>query len=1509
MSGPLVADHPAERRRTRWWEPGWWDARRFSAALIAIIALAGLIGRLWNVDFDQRQHQHPDERFWALTSAAMAETPPPAPHGTILGPVLDWLDGDRSPASVYRATPSFVYGPISLATAQAAASWLHDGVVEGRQPAAALADLLDTLGVPLVDDAGAPRFDTGYQVDLIGRLQGAFLDTITIVVVAAIGRRLGGHLAGVLAAAFTASSVMSIQLAHFFGAEPLLGLGSALIVLCMLRLDRGADLRRAATSGLLLGMSIGLTVAAKLTALGIVLVPIAACAGLVLRHHRRSDAMRLASVLVGAALAFRVAHPGAFDGLGLRFSDAYWADLRLTATLPDLETPPSFQWARRIPVLQPLAWLSVYVIGPGTVLAAAVGIGALVRRRSEGARAMPTWTRLVTLASIVMPFAYVVVATFPTTRYFLPMTPAMFAVAGFGTAPFVRRLRTARGRARIAPIALVTAGLGLSVVWALGFVHGVYGREHTRIEATRWIADNVPPGSALTSQAWDDALPLALPGIDVTAYRNVQLVMVEPDSVAKVDALADQLLDVDYVIESSERISGTVTRMPARFPSTINFFEALDSGALGFQRIVTIERGIELFGLRLPGGAAEEAFNVYDHPPVRIWQRVADVDRSTIVDTLDPSAAANAVAFSAFDAHANGLMLHSDEIARNAVGPTYDEAFDTDGSPWVHALRWFVVLELLGAAAFVLLLPLFRRLPDAGLGLSKLVALAFLAVTLFVAVAWFRLPFDRWLVIATAASLLVVGVVVGTRRRSELLELWRERRAVLITVEVLGATMFVALVMLRAANPDLWHPFRSGEKPFELALLTAVLRTRTLPVYDPWFSGGSLNYYYGGWLLLAVPARLARTSPSSVMNLAPALFAMCSAGAVFTAGSAIVDMTRRRWHDAHRARTRSIVAGLAAVALALAASNASVLRQRWRALTQTPSPPFDWWAPSRVIPDSVAITEFPAWSFLFADVHPHFMNIGVLVSIVPVCIVLHHALAEARTRRAVTAAIAAGMLIGLVRMTNTWDLPLGAGLVSLTFVAAAMRRVPWKVVVPAGCTVVAVVAVGFAPYTWRGLVFDSGFEPAELRTPWWSWMEQFGAFAVITLLAVIDRRSIGRRRSRIVWRSWREAHVAIVAGALVGLGFALRRPDDLVLVTCLALAGAGAWSGWRSLGDRRSRRSPIAPALLAIGWSIQAGVELFTVRNDGGRTNTVFKFWYQSWLLLALGAAVVLTEIVLRHRRSSGRSDDRPPWLLRATLVVMPAIMTVSAAFWTLATPARTADRLSRGGVSLDGEAYLRLGHDDDLRRRRDVLPRRRHGVGRVAASERPRGPRGRRSSRHRLPVDQPHLVAHRSPDAARLGLPRDPAAAGVRSEDRDAPARPARALHDHRPDRDRSSARHLRHRLPRLRHSGAPDRIAVERSSARLVSNAFSSRPAAPETTATCSWRASIADASTSCARSDDQVLIRRAERAPRCAIDEPPGDVTDARRSVVGQPTSPGGRTARSRTRRARSAQHRWR
>ena len=54
--------------------------------LLAVCALVGLTARLWNLDFDQRQHLQPDERHWSITSGNLAGK-------VIVGPLFGFAAG------------------------------------------------------------------------------------------------------------------------------------------------------------------------------------------------------------------------------------------------------------------------------------------------------------------------------------------------------------------------------------------------------------------------------------------------------------------------------------------------------------------------------------------------------------------------------------------------------------------------------------------------------------------------------------------------------------------------------------------------------------------------------------------------------------------------------------------------------------------------------------------------------------------------------------------------------------------------------------------------------------------------------------------------------------------------------------------------------------------------------------------------------------------------------------------------------------------------------------------------------------------------------------------------------------------------------------------------------------------------------------------------------------------------------------------------------------------------
>jgi uncharacterized membrane protein len=125
-------------------------------------------------------------------------------------------------------------------------------------------------------------------------------------------------------------------------------------------------------------------------------------------------------------------------------------------------------------------------------------------------------------------------------------------------------------------------------------------------------------------------------------------------------------------------------------------------------------------------------------------------------------------------------------------------------------------LLMIGLVVYPLVHFVFGGLSDKGYPLARVVGMI-----LWAWVAWlgssFRIPFNRPWLLASFGIIALVSLGVAYLQRDELIKEWREKRFYYLKIEMLALIAFLFVLMIRWGNPDLWHPWKGGEKPMEFS--------------------------------------------------------------------------------------------------------------------------------------------------------------------------------------------------------------------------------------------------------------------------------------------------------------------------------------------------------------------------------------------------------------------------------------------------------------------------------------------------------------------------------------------------------------------------------------------------------------------------------------------------------------------------------------------------------------------
>ena len=644
-------------------------------------------------------------------------------------------------------------------------------------------------------------------------------------------------------------------------------------------------------------------------------------------------------------------------------------------------------------------------------------------------------------------------------------------------------------------------------------------------------------------------------------------------------------------------------------------------------------------------------------------------------------------------------------------------------------LLWYLGLQLMALPAVPVGLFLFRHLPDGGYGLSKALGLLLVAYPFWVLSLGGILPASRGGVILVL-GLLLLGAGLVAVLRAEAMGLWwkRSRGAVLLS-EALFALLLAFWSWTRAQDPAI----DGTEKPMDFAFLNAAWRATAMPPEDPWLAGEGVSYYYLGYLVVALVARLTGVDPAAAFNLGVAAAAAVTATGLF---SLAYSLCRLLAFPARRALLWALVCALLVTGAGNWEGGVEALRARgllsdtalaWVGVKDVarvdpsggwrPADSWWWWRATRVI-DTVqdgrsldyTITEFPFFSFLLGDLHPHLMSLPFTV--LGLGLALSQAVrveAPGRLLGGYGAELAfAALALGALGFLNSWDLPtyvalfVGAMLVQVRPEGAAASG-RWRRSLLAGLAVAMGAVVLYLPFylsfstqaaglaLWTG----PGTRPLHHVLVWGPVLAPLALFLWVALRRVAGWRAGAAGALALapllVWvgvemaRQWLAADVAAaVQGAssrvwpflpLAGLTFVLvagLRGRTPVEKEGFAQRGALAYLCLLSIG-----------ALLLI-W----GAETVMVRDVfGNRMNTVFKTYYQAWVLSGVAAWLGLALVW----RWLGEESHIARWArpLRALGLGLAAVGAGMGLYYSVA--ALDAKRVvPPGGPTLDGLAFAR---------------------------------------------------------------------------------------------------------------------------------------------------------------------------------------------------------------------------
>jgi YYY domain-containing protein len=649
-------------------------------------------------------------------------------------------------------------------------------------------------------------------------------------------------------------------------------------------------------------------------------------------------------------------------------------------------------------------------------------------------------------------------------------------------------------------------------------------------------------------------------------------------------------------------------------------------------------------------------------------------------------------------------------------------------------IQWWLAVEAIGLIALPIALVLFRTLPGRGIAFAKPLGLLLTGYLFWIALTLHVLPNRPGSIVLILAAIAAIDYLILRRSWAELREALESRAVLFIAAEAVFCLAFFTAAHIKTFLPEI-----SGtEKPMDFLFLNTASRSQYYPPEDPWMAGFDVSYYYFGYVIQAMTGKLAGIPTAIGFNLAIASTAALAAVAAFGLGYELVKGFVRATLGA------ALAAGIGAVLLVTVIGNLEGVLEFGAAngalpdgvadaadvagLAEAPESNADfpviglkypsdqtsfwwWWRATRISPDGGTITEFPFFSFILGDLHPHVMSIPfvLLVCALGLAFWRREGPLSFGTWADSTAFLGlSAVLVGALGFLNTWDLPTFGFLFALLVLARNLSQSRPTTALLNTATFMAPLAafsiVLYAPFYFgfgsqaSGLdaVVGDATSPSQAILFW----GPLFAVALPLPLYLLIRDAAARTPTRLLTAA-NVVVLLVLAWAVLLLANGENLNDAisdrgsnwfvaLFFATSLLATLLALWHASERRDDDEAALVPVL-ALMTTAMLLIFGAELFYVSDVfSSRLNTVFKLYYQAWILLGVSGAAGGWWLVTRLL-----DEQTPSWrVFRGAWSAVALLVIAGALLYPLGATLSRTEELGKSPRSLDG--LLHTGTSSD---------------------------------------------------------------------------------------------------------------------------------------------------------------------------------------------------------------------